>query len=55
MPDTFLKYFLEWRDILEEFLLKAVGTAKTDYIADFIYDTEQLHNELPLEGGMGVG
>ena len=48
IPDKFSKYFEEWGAILEEYLQKAVGTAKTDFISDFIYDTEQLHNELPL-------
>ena len=40
IPDKFSKYFEEWGAILEEYLQKAVGTAKTDFISDFIYDTE---------------
>lgn len=51
IPDKFTKYFEEWSSILEEFLAKAVGTAKTDFLSDFVYDTDQLHNEIPLEEG----
>lgn len=57
IPDKFTKYFEEWGAIVEEFLQKSIGTATTDFVSDFIYDTEQLHNEMPLEerGGADIG
>lgn len=43
-PDSFLRFFEDWHHVIEEYLSKAVGTAKTDFLSDFIFDTEQLHN-----------